>query len=436
MVLIPGKKSRQSISALRRLECPQITYSDADFPIFVRRAKGTRVWDVDGNEYLDLTSFFGVSSLGHAAPVVRRAAEKVLKSGWHAMGDVHPHALKLEAARAITSVLPSSLSQVFFSSNGSDAVETALKTAFLHTRRPGVIAFEGAYHGLGYGAMQVTHRAYFREPFVRQAKPFAKFAPFVSEGDSRMAREQALGRFKKLLKDRVFRAGAVILEPVQGRAGVRPMDAELMGEVVRLSRRAGLVVIFDEIFTGFGRTGSWFAFERYGVIPDLLCLGKGMSNGFPISACVGNPQIFKAWGPSRGEAKHTSTFLGHPLGCAMTVATIGELKKNNGVQASQAKGDFLCEELTRWVSLFPKILKETRGAGLMRGLVFREPKAAAKAAKALLKKGVILLPSGENADVLSFTPPFTISKNDLNQALCMVLKVLHAHSNNTPEPSS
>lgn len=417
--MIPGPESKRLLKKLHRVEPPHVTYGDADFPIFIQKASGTRVWDADGNRYLDLTAFFAVSGLGHGAPVVRRAAERALEAGWHAMGDVHPHALKAEAAEAIVSVLPKSLNQVWFSCNGSDAVETALKTAYLATGKPGVIAFHGAYHGLGYGALQVTHRPFFREPFAGQGGAFGEFVPFPVEGALKRAElDRQLEWIRTRLRDsRPRKVGAVIIEPIQGRAGVRPVDPYFLKNLVLIVRAEKALLIFDEIYSGFCRTGKWFAFEHYGVRPDLICLGKGMSNGFPISACVSSSKIFGAWGPSRGEARHTSTFLGHPMGCAMTSATIAELKRGRYDRKVAQTGDLLRLELEGLVSKHPDVFGGVRGRGLMLGLVLKQPGSGGRWMKRLLKRGVILLPSGERSDVLSFSPPFILQPSEIREAV-------------------
>jgi len=424
--VIPGRRSKALLKKLHRSEPPHVTYGDADFPVFIQKASGTNVWDADGNRYLDLTAFFAVSGLGHGAPAVRRAAQAVLDAGWHAMGDVHPHVLKAEAAEAVASVLPKSLSQVWFSCNGSDAVETALKTAYLATGKPGVIAFDGAYHGLGYGALQVTHRPFFREPFASQGGAFGEFMPFPMEGTAKRGDTDRLLEWirTRLQTSKLRKVGAVIIEPVQGRAGVRPVDPYFLKNLAPIVRSAGALLIFDEIYSGFCRTGKWFAFEHYGVTPDLICLGKGMSNGFPISACVSSPKIFGAWGPSRGEARHTSTFLGHPMGCAMTSATIAELKRGRFDQKAAQTGTMLRLELEALVSRRPDVLAGVRGRGLMLGLVLRKPGSGSRLMKKLLKRGVIALPSGEDSDVLSLSPPLIIGPEEIKLSASRISETL------------
>jgi len=171
-----------------------------------------------------------------------------------------------------------------------------------------------------------------------------------------------------------------------------------------------------------GRTGKWFAFEHFGVTPDVICLGKGVASGFPISACVASKSMMSAWGPSRGEAKHTSTFLGSPLGCAMIVATINELRSKNYLAKIRSQGAYIEKRLRSIKANNPRMIKDVRGRGLMLGLEFKNRKDAVRIMKGFLKKGVIILTSGEKSEVLSFTPPFIISRKALDYALNLLQK--------------
>jgi len=410
---VPGLASKRLLARLREVECHHVTYADRDFPIFIESASGVNVTDADGNRYLDLTSFFSVSSLGHGHPAVRKAAEAQLNKGWHAMGDVHPPRIKVECAEALKRVLPKRLGHLFFSSSGSEAVETALKTAFLATKKSGVIAFSGAYHGLGYGAMQATHRRYFSQPFDAQTKRFVWFAPFVSTGDfcSDGEIEAALQKVRVLVRGRS--AGAIMIEAVQGRGGIREADPRFLRGLRRIARDEKALLIFDEIFTGFGRTGRMFAYEHAGVEPDLVTLGKAMSNGFPISACAGTAAAMAAWGRSPGEARHTSTFLGHPLGCAMTVASLAALEAGGLLEKGRLAGAALKTELVALAVRHPKLVSDVRGTGPMIGVEMRNARHAHACVKRALKAGLILLGSGERGQTLSFTPPFTISASEI-----------------------
>jgi len=221
-----------------------------------------------------------------------------------------------------------------------------------------------------------------------------------------------------------------LVEPVQARGGCNVPPKEFLPLLRKLCDEHGAILILDEIYTGFGRTGKWFACEHSGVIPDLICLGKALTGGFPLSACVGRADLMDAaWPTSRGEAIHTSTFLGHPVGCAMALAQIAEIGKLKLPERSAELGEFLLSELQVKVSN-PKFQISVRGLGLMVGVELRlsdgkpATDAAMQAIKAMLRRGYIMLPEGEFGNVISFTPPLTITKSQLAKAVKTLAEVL------------
>ena len=426
--------TKQTLALLRRFESRNVTHIERDgsWPIVWERANGAQVWDAEGRKYLDLTAAFGVLAAGHANPRVVRAGQRQLAKLQHAMGDVHPHALKAELARELsfitferwaTTARKSKIenrkfAKSVFCSSGFEAVEAALKTALLATGRRGVIAFEGGYHGLGYGALNATHRAQFRAPFRDQLGKFGHFAPFPDSSSD-------LPRVEKALRA-LFRRhpiGAVLVEPVQARGGIRVPPPEFLPLLRELCDQHGALLVLDEIYTGFGRTGRWFACEHSAVVPDLICLGKALGGGFPISACVGRADVMdKAWPVSSGEAIHTSTFLGHPVGCAMALAQIEELRRRKLVNRSAKLGHWLLHSLESEISNL-KFQINVRTLGLMAGVELRHRDGSPATAEALavvkrlLHLGFIVLPEGEFSNVISFTPPITITEAQLRSAV-------------------
>jgi 4-aminobutyrate aminotransferase-like enzyme len=350
----------------------------------------------------------------------------------HAMGDVHPHARKAELARDLSRITFERWSngkksgKVIFGNSGFEAVESAFKTAMLATGKRGVIAFEGAYHGLGYGTLNATHRNFFRNPFHFQLREFGNFVPFPKKSTDLAAVEWSIRHF--------FRRewiGAILVEPVQARGGINVPPKEFLPLLRKLCDEHGALLILDEIFTGFGRTGKWFACEHTGVMPDLVCLGKALTGGFPLSACMGRADLMDtAWPASRGEAIHTSTFLGHPVGCAMALAQIKEIEKLELPERSAESGKFLMGELQSKISN-PKFQIAVRGLGLMAGVELHlsdgrpATDAAMQAIKTMLQRGFILLPEGEYGNVISFTPPLTITKAQLAKAVSALAEVLN-----------
>jgi 4-aminobutyrate aminotransferase-like enzyme len=435
--------TRQTLQLLRAYEARNVTFieADASWPIVWEQASGVHVWDADGKKYLDLTAAFGVAATGHANPRVVKAGQQQMAKLLHAMGDVHPHALKAQLAWELSQITferwsrndkgrrrlasSSAKGKTIFCNSGSEAVEAALKTARLATGKPGVIAFEGAYHGLGYGALNVTQRAHFRAPFRNQLREFGHFVPFPKAGHAARLMptlELTESRMRRLFRRE--RIGAVLVEPVQVRGGINLPPPGFLPLLRRLCDEHDALLILDEIYTGFGRTGRWFACEHSGTAPDVICLGKALTGGFPLSACVGRADMMDAaWPSSSGEAIHTSTFLGHPVGCAMALAQINELQERKLVPRSAELGRLLLASLSTLTPHPSKLTVTPRGLGLLVGLEVCLPdgspatEAALRLVKALLHRGFILLPEGEHSNVIGFTPSLTISPNQLRAAV-------------------
>jgi 4-aminobutyrate aminotransferase-like enzyme len=218
------------------------------------------------------------------------------------------------------------------------------------------------------------------------------------------------------------KVGAILVEPIQARGGINVPSPQFLPMLRKLCDEHGALLILDEIYTGFGRTGAWFACEHSGIAPDLICLGKALTGGFPLSACVGRADIMDAaWPESSGEAIHTSTFLGHPVGCAMALAQIAEVNRLKLPECSHRLGSMLLDELKSLRT--PRISLRVRGAGLMAGLELLRPDGGPATMEALdiikrmLHRGFILLPEGEHSNVISFTPPLTITAAQLRQVV-------------------
>jgi 4-aminobutyrate aminotransferase-like enzyme len=371
-----------------------------------------------------------VAAAGHANKNVVKAGQAQMGKLLHAMGDVHPHARKADLARELSRLTferwTKTKGKVVFSSSGFEAVETALKTALLATGRQGIIAFAGGYHGLGYGALNATHRPMFHRPFHSQLRRFGHFVSFPRQENELPSLATKL---RQLFRRQAI--GAILVEPVQARGGINVPPLKFLPLLRQLCDQYGALLIADEIYTGFGRTGRWFACEHSGVVPDLICLGKALTGGFPLSACVGSQSIMdEAWPASQGEAIHTSTFLGHPVGCAMALAEIKEIQRLKLCERSRESGKFLLAELVKISGNLKGVKADARGLGLMAGLELTLPngKPATEivlaAIKKLLHRGYIFLPEGEHSQVIGFTPPLTITRRQLQQGVQALAEVL------------
>ncbi len=410
---------------LARVESRNVTFLER-LPPFWTQARGASVRDAAGNVYLDFTGAFGVAFAGHRHPrVVERIREQ---SGRliHGMGDIHPPAVKVEFLEALAGLMPWPAPRGILGLSGSDAVEAALKTAQLATGRAGVIAFEGSYHGLTLGALATTHREHFRRPFAERLADHVHFVPFPS---SRSEARQALDTVSELLAaETPVPAGAVIVEPIQGRAGVRVPPRGFLTELGERSRAGGAILIADEIFTGMGRTGDLLASVGDGVVPDLVCLGKALGGGMPLSACFGPATVMDAWPPSTGEAIHTSTFLGHPLSCAGGLGFLAAIEAEDLVRRARRLGEQAVDYLVAGLEGCDEVVA-VRGRGLMLGIELREraeesAAAGADVAERALERGLIVLPAGEGGDVVELTPPATLTPEELERGLEILVAVI------------
>ncbi len=417
----PGPASRSLAERLRRVESRNVTHVTDAWPIFWDEAAGTNVRDADGNVFLDLTAAFGVALFGHTSSTVRSAIATQGERLIHGMGDVHPPTKKLELLERLCALGPWQDTRVVLSSTGSEAVETALKTAQLATGRPGILAFEGGYHGLTLGALAVTERPHFRARFSERVYEGVAFAPFPDPiRDGSDAAAAALEAVRALLARGAPNGdpiGAVIVEPVQARGGARVPPAGFMAALSELARAADALVIADEIMTGLGRCGETLASTSVGLEPDIVCLGKALGGGLPLSACLASAGVMDAWPASEGEAIHTSTFLGHPLACAVAVGVLDSLQAEALPARADAEGVKLLGAMTERLVDLPGVV-DVRGLGLLLGIEFggadgRRVGAGVRVAESALLHGLIVLPAGDDGHVLELTPPMGLTEDQV-----------------------
>ncbi|MCS7064196.1 MAG: aminotransferase class III-fold pyridoxal phosphate-dependent enzyme [Methylacidiphilales bacterium] len=430
---IPGPRSKALAETLARYECRNITFLSPEFPIFWERARWANVWDVDGNRYLDFTSAFGVAGNGFTPQAVVEAIQHQASLLIHGMGDVHPHMPKVDLCRILSALTYESWGigegKTILTNSGSEAVEAALATAYLATGKPGVIAFDGGYHGLTLAARSATGLQEFRLPFSKLILPEIFHLPYptcyscgqspsVCQTSCRSAWEAAL---EDLLKKNQDRIGAVIVEPIQGRGGCRIPPDWFLPRLRELCDEKDWLLIADEIFTGGWRTGRRFGCDWTATVPDLICLSKAITGGFPLGACVGPASLMDAaWPPSQGEALFTSTHLGHPIGCRMAIAAISGLEDANvPVRVTQA-GDRLLKILEGLATTYPSLCRNARGKGLMLGLDCADmtgkplPQLCQRLISESLKLGMLILSGGAEHHTLTLTPPYCINHEELD----------------------
>ncbi len=417
---IPGPRSQALAAALRATEPRGVTYLADDFPVFWESGSGALVTDVDGNRYLDFTSAFGVATTGHANPAVARAVAEQAARLPHGMGDVHPSAPKARLLEKLASLAPVDGAKTFLCCNGSDSIEFALKTALLVTGEPNVLSFAGAYHGLSYGALEVSGIPKFRKPWRKQLREGTSFLKFPDPREPRSNERALEAAAKALRKDRSI--GAVLVEPIQGRAGVVvPPDGFLAGLRALCTERDTLLIV-DEIYTGFGRTGRLFECQRENVRPDLLCVGKALAGGFPLSAAIASNEAANAWAPSAGEALHTSTFLGNPLGCAAALANLAEIERLDIPRLAREREQRMGDRLHA-LQLPGSQIVDVRGRGMLWALEFREPAVANAWVVRALARGLLLLQSGLRGESITIAPPPVIGDAQLERAFDILANI-------------
>jgi 4-aminobutyrate aminotransferase-like enzyme len=408
-VSIPGPRSLQLAARLRAREQRNVTFLAGDFPIFWESARDATVTDADGNEYIDCTAAFGVANAGHGN---RRVAEAVAHQAnrlVHGMGDVHPTEPRVRLFERLAQILPEPLDRVFLATTGSEAIEAALKTAMLASGKSRFAAYRGGYHGLSFGALAVGGIERFRAPFAAALNGEPVLLDYPSAGRPGDV-QQAASRAREALAQHGDLA-ALVIEPVQGRAGCVVPPKGYLNALRRICDELRIVMIVDEIYTGFGRTGAWFAIQDDGVVPDIICIGKAMGSGFPISAAVGRSKIMDAWPLSTGEALHTSTYLGNPLGCAAALATIDELERLGLPSRAARLGELIRPRLESLRAR--RAVSDVRGRGLLFGVQLADAATAAAVVRRSLRAGAIFLQSGVEGDVIAISPPLVIEERQL-----------------------
>ncbi len=395
-----------------------------------RSARGVWVRDAAGRRLLDFTSGLGAASIGHAHPAVVKALRAQAARLLHAFGDLEPHESRARLAAALSDLGPWPETRVLWAQSGSGAVELALQTAFLATGRSGVLAFRGGYHGDSLGALEVSGFPSFRRPFVPLLRRRTVWGDYPDCARCPLGLRHPSCRLACV--DRAFERadrfsrrtpiGAVLMEPILGRGGTVIPPRGALRAVRDRARERGWLVLFDEIFTGFGRTGQLFAFQHEGVRPDLLCVGKALGGGLPIAAVLGPRRLLEAWRrvSSGGEAAHSATFLAHPLACAAALAALDVLRSERLVERSRRLGAALLRQLERLREALPAV-RHARGRGLFAALDFGGdgvPPATARArasgvVSAALRQGLLVLGAGLDRTAVQLCPPLVLSREEL-----------------------
>jgi acetylornithine/LysW-gamma-L-lysine aminotransferase len=371
------------------------TYSKR--PVVIVKGQGATLWDINGQEYIDCMGAYGVCVVGHSHPkvvdAIQRQAANLLACHSSLYNDARSTFLK-----KIVDVTPKELNKAFLANSGTETVEAAIKLARKYTGKTEIIAFMGGYHGKTFGSLSATWNKRYRTPFEPLVPGF-KHVPY--------------GRPERIKKAVTDETAAILVEPIQGEGGIKVPPKEFLGQLREICDAKGALLICDEVQTGLGRTGRFFASEHFNVVPDVMCLAKAVGGGVPIGVMVAKEEVMA----SLKMGDHSSTFGGNPLTCAAASAAVDVVVEERLHERAARTGSYFMEKLKELQEKY-RVVREVRGMGLMIGMEFRFD--VYNLILGSLKQGVLVLDAGRN--VLRFLPPLVISREQLDR----VIEVLDA----------
>jgi len=402
------------------------------------RLEGVYVYGHDGRRYLDFLSGFGACNAGHNHPRIVAAAREQMERMAHAPLGVIAHEPVLRLAWELGQITPGGADMFFFGNSGAEAVEGALKLARYVTGRRGIVAFLGGFHGRTMGAVTVTtSKVKYRSghgPFLPDVY-FARFPyPYRSPAsDPESCAQEALEDIERLFEYVIAPedVAAFLLEPILGEGGYVIPPRSWLVALRELCDRHGILLIFDEVQTGFGRTGEWFAAQVFGVEPDIVCLAKGIANGFPLGATAARREIMSQWGPT----SHGTTYGGNPISCAAALATMAVIREEKLLENARIQGDYMLKALRDLLAGSP-IVGDVRGVGLMIAVEFIKPgpgkepntEAVRRILNRALENGLLLYPCGHWSQTIRLIPPLTVTREQVDEGLEIFRRAVLAES--------
>lgn len=383
----------------------------------VASGRGCRVTTVDGHEYLDFAAGIAVNSTGHCHPKVTAAIAAQAERFLHAQVNVFTHDLLEPLASKLDEITPASIDTFFFANSGAEITEAAVKLAKQVTKRPNVVVFQGSFHGRTHLSMAMTtSKTVYRAGHAPlPAGVFVAPFPDPLASDQEATINASLRGFDRLLLQQTApgETAAVILEPVLGEGGYVPAPRAFIEGIVERCREHGIMFIADEVQSGFGRTGNWFAVDQFEIEPDIICMAKGIASGFPFAALGTRRELDDQW--PRGS--HGGTYGGNPLGCAAALATIEVMSEPGFLDNVRTRGSQLRDALSELKERHP-VLRQVRGPGLMVGSSFEDPTVVPAVLEHCRREGrVILMNAGTDGDIVRWMPPLVVSAAEIDEAV-------------------
>lgn len=402
----------------------------------VKKAEGCYYYGLENEKYLDFTSGIAVENVGHRHPKVVQAIKDSADHLVHGPSGVIIYDSILELAKELQDILPDPLDNFFFNNSGTEAVEGAIKLAKYTTQRPYVISFTGCFHGRSVGALSVsTSKSKYRKHM--QPSWLTYQLPYANPADCPEGEDPEEYFAKKLEKDaeQLFKhqvepdeVACMIVEPVLGEGGYVVPPQSWIKKMREICDQHGILLIFDEVQTGFGRTGNWFAAQTFDVVPDIMAIAKGIAAGMPLSATVASKELMQKW----PLGAHATTFGGNPIACSAAIASINVIHEENLLDHTQEVGQYAFSQLKQLQEKHSSI-KDIRGIGLMIGIELEDPNGQISAGDLVMKvldqcldKGVLFYLCGNEGEVLRMIPPLVVSKEQIDEGLNVLDQVLES----------
>jgi len=401
------------------------------FPVQAERAEGCYIFDVSGNRWLDFTCGIGVTNTGHCHPKVVEAIRNQAGLLLHGQANIVIHKPMLELVDELRTIVPPSIDGFFFTNSGAEAVEGAIKLARQATGRPNVIVFQGSFHGRTVGTMSLTTSKTIYRSGYQPLMPGVFIAPYPYAYRYGWSEEQAtqfcLEELEYLLISQTSpqETAAILIEPVLGEGGYVVPPLAFMRGLREVCDRHGIMLIADEIQAGFGRTGKWFSFEHFGIVPDIMTVAKGIASGLPLSGVFSSIDLMRKW----QTGSHGGTYGGNVLACAAGVATIRAMRSENMLENARWRGEQLVSHLTHLQMEFP-VIGDVRGLGLMIATEFRtlDHKPDKPTTKAVIhaceEHKLLLLSCGAYDNVIRWIPPLIVNEQQVEDAVSIFTQAL------------